>query len=679
MRFSFLPALLGLAAACSNPMSGLKFACDPDGADSCLPGYVCVRAEAASGFKGICTPDAEVPDAGLADPGPGNDDGLAADLLDLPAPGDLADAPSPVDATDAAPTDTAEVDVCIPACDGRECGPDSCGGLCGQCGTGRVCSGGLCVCNPEDHKACCGNDVCWFDGCGAEGDVTAECADGCLGGKCIGCTPDCTDRECGDDGCGGECGKCAASRCDGLKWWPAQKCESGRCDFVMGGANCDDGVLCTDDFCDPSGGCDHALNSEVCSPERCEDGVHFPEARCQAGACILPKGLDCDDGMACTVDSCSTANGCKHQIDGGYCSIGGQCVPEGQSKTGDVCRVCTVQKDPWDWSPAPDSAWCGTDMECQAGQCVAIVGTCGPNPCPPLAGYGVTCNAQNHCEYAYADPTGWRAWDVWVHVPEGTFGRGCTPATDGWCSDDMPFHDVNLGDYWISKFETTREAFNACIFSGACSSSPGCIWSEAPDGAPANCMNWEQADAVCRSRCPGCRLCTEAEWERAARGTDGRHFPWTANPADCPESWDELCEGPEWTPSTARANCAEEACHDGFANVAPVGSFPSGASPVGALDMIGNVQEWVADWYASDYYCKGPLGTTQGPPWPDCPSGSSPYLSPWEAPLGPLSGAHRVFRGSNYFLQTSFMGTSRRDHGPATDVYGEMHGVRCCR
>jgi formylglycine-generating enzyme required for sulfatase activity len=653
-------------------MSGLRFACDPDGPSTCRSGYVCVRAEPGRAYAGVCTPVADLPDAGDADAGDAED----ADVVD---PGTTADVADVLDAADAPdPLDTDVADACIPACTDRECGPDGCGGQCGQCGTGRLCSAGRCECIPEDHKACCGDDVCWFDGCGVQGTRTAECSIGCEEGKCVGCTPDCTDRECGDDGCGGDCGTCAAAWCDGLQWWPARVCMYGRCDVIPGGTDCDDGDVCTTDACDAAGGCDHVQNNVVCAAEKCEDGRFYPEARCVAGTCPIVTGLDCDDGLPCTTDECSVKDGCKHQLDGGYCAIDGKCVLESQAKTGDTCRVCTVKKDPWGWSPAPDSVWCGTDMECQSGVCVAVADTCGPTPCPPLAGYGVTCNAQGHCEYASADKTDWRAWDTWVYVPAGTFEMGCDVATDGYCEDNGPLHLTDPGAFWISKFESTREAWSACILSGACASSPGCIWHEAPAGTPANCMNWVQADAVCRSRCPGCRLCTEAEWERAARGTDRRRYPW-GTAADCPGSWGSPCTGAEWTGETARANCAEENCHDGFDGVAPVGSFPAGVSPVGAFDMAGNVKEWVADWYGSDYYCKGPAADTEGDYWDTCASGAQPFESPWNAPKGPQSGTERVHRGSDFLLLASFLGVSRRDHGQPDNIYGDMYGTRCCR
>jgi len=179
---------------------------------------------------------------------------------------------------------------------------------------------------------------------------------------------------------------------------------------------------------------------------------------------------------------------------------------------------------------------------------------------------------------------------VMVYVPAGEFLMGSSDA-DGQAEDnEKPQHTVYLDAYWIDRTEVTNAQYRKCVEAGACP-EPGC-WDEdsynAP-GQPVVCVSWDDAQTYAAS--VGGRLPTEAEWEKAARGTDGRMFPWGNNVPDCNRA--------------SYSNCVERP--------AIVGSYLAGASPYGALDMAGNVWEWVADWYDEGYYARSPARNPQSP------------------------------------------------------------------
>jgi formylglycine-generating enzyme required for sulfatase activity len=173
-----------------------------------------------------------------------------------------------------------------------------------------------------------------------------------------------------------------------------------------------------------------------------------------------------------------------------------------------------------------------------------------------------------------------------VTVPAGWFVMG---QDDGRRSNE-PQRRVYLDAFAIDRTEVTNAAFAKFV---AATGHQTAGWHaaafEEPADAPVVGVLWREADAYCRWS--GKRLPTEAEWEKAARGSDGRRYPW----------------GNVWDPS--RANTAES----GQGGVLPVGSFPAGASPYGALDMAGNAAEWVADYFDFTYYTYAPDRNPSGP------------------------------------------------------------------
>ncbi|MEW6774896.1 MAG: SUMF1/EgtB/PvdO family nonheme iron enzyme [Bdellovibrionota bacterium] len=181
-----------------------------------------------------------------------------------------------------------------------------------------------------------------------------------------------------------------------------------------------------------------------------------------------------------------------------------------------------------------------------------------------------------------------------VRVPGGPFLRGAS----GGKTDEQPARKASLGAYYIDRTEVSAAKYQECSDLGAC--TPARIYPEesGPD-SPVTGVSWFQARDYCLWR--GKRLPTEAEWEKAARGDTGWRFPW----------------GDLFDPK--RANGADTADDgtlggtDGFAALAPVESFPDGASPYGILQMAGNVSEWVLDWYDPEYYRRGPIKNPRGP------------------------------------------------------------------
>ncbi|HID62288.1 MAG TPA: formylglycine-generating enzyme family protein, partial [Anaerolineae bacterium] len=173
-----------------------------------------------------------------------------------------------------------------------------------------------------------------------------------------------------------------------------------------------------------------------------------------------------------------------------------------------------------------------------------------------------------------------------VTIPAGEFIMGSDEGED----NEKPAHTVSLEAFEIDKFEVTNEQFARFVeetgyqtdAEKAGETGTWRTYAEGKDNHPVVKVTWNDAVAYCEWA--GKRLPTEAEWEKAARGEDGRVYPW----------------GNEWDP--AKANTKE----GGLRGTAAVGSFGAGASPYGVEDMAGNVWEWTADWYQaypdSDFY-----------------------------------------------------------------------------
>lgn len=226
--------------------------------------------------------------------------------------------------------------------------------------------------------------------------------------------------------------------------------------------------------------------------------------------------------------------------------------------------------------------------------------------------------------------TGDAAESATLPIPGGVFTMGCNAEVDKNCApDEDPMRSVTLTAFAIEQTETTQGRYAACVAAQKCS-PPACAWDCSEAASPAVCVTWNQAKDYCAWS--GRRLPTEAEWELAARGADGRKYPWGNDEPDC-----------------TRANMA--GCSG---KVDAVGQHPGGASPYGALDMSGNAVEMVADWYDKAYYQSAPATD----------------------PTGPATGNRYTGRGGGYKSEAVWQRTSARDWYDITDT-GASLGFRC--
>lgn len=220
-----------------------------------------------------------------------------------------------------------------------------------------------------------------------------------------------------------------------------------------------------------------------------------------------------------------------------------------------------------------------------------------------------------------------------VYVPEGEFMMG---SNNGPKSDNYPAHKVYLDAFWMDRVEVTNAMYLKCIRSGACSKPvtdnvyyDRWIYRD----HPMIYVTWFQAEQYCAWT--GRRLPTEAEWEKAARGVNGNKYPW-GNEA----------------PTARLANFDGTMIHEAV----PSFRYPLGASPYGALNMAGNVREWIADWFDREYY----------------------RISPYANPQGPATGTERSLRSGSYNEdQNEIAAYVRYSHQPGSA--GLSRGFRCAQ
>jgi formylglycine-generating enzyme required for sulfatase activity len=260
---------------------------------------------------------------------------------------------------------------------------------------------------------------------------------------------------------------------------------------------------------------------------------------------------------------------------------------------------------------------------------VKVVPTPTPVPAPPTPTSKPT---PTPAPEATAGPAAPAVTDIMIEIPAGPFTMG----SDTGEGDEAPAHEVDLPAFEMDKFEVTNADLSQFVEAtgyqtDAEKEGRSKNWRNAAEGKdnhPVVYVSWNDAVAYCEWL--GKRLPTEAEWEKAAKGTDGRMYPW----------------GDEWDPSKANGK------ESGLRGTATVGSFGAGASPYGVEDMAGNVWEWTADWYE---------------PYP-----GSTYQTEY------YGQKFKVVRGGGWFEMSDAVRTTNRDL-TSTNAANDDMGFRCAR
>ncbi len=387
-------------------------------------------------------------------------------------------------------------------------------------------------------------------------------------------------------------------------------------------------------------GPDAEVEPECVNDEDCPlSDVACVRRACVGGTCTYPRAAPnspCDDGNPCTSDGKCAGTNCR----AGEPLADETSCDDGLSCNGvHLCHKGTCE-------PAPAIACANSNNPCtkevicsedHAGACIEVPRDNGTQCEGPLE--APDRSLWNCSQGACVPPR-------MVFIPPGRFTMGCDGP--GCNNDSSPAHEVDLSGFIIEAHETTEREFQACRRDAQsavqCKDRVGEAlgqFAAAPD-EPVRQLVWSNAETLCRYK--GRRLCTEAEWERAARGPDEpRIYPWGGEAPDCTRA----------TFSSGGAGC-------GLGGPSPVGIKPKGQSVEGVMDLAGNVHEWVADFYGSNVYATRP------------PLSKDPIQS---TPVGGVQA--RVFRGGGY--RSAALGLrSHLRSSQDIDASDIDLGVRCC-
>ena len=569
----------------------------------------------------------------------------------------------------------ASTSMCVECVTSAECeGSETCGvdGNChppaADCDSDKDCKddGKLCDLSRNKCVECLDDTAC---------EESEYCIEGlCLPDECLAGESQCSGLkvlQCADNGSG----FVEKSICN-----QGQYCADGKChDYACqsGQSWCDGSLLktCSQDGRTIAETVDCAEQQQHCFQGECLDTVCQPMTK----FCVdeSTKGLCANDGASFETFDCPAEHFCQE----GGC-LEWVCTPEAAVCVENVAAVCNsfgsgflTQDD------------CG-ELVCSEGTCLEEF--CGDGQCAPeedcascqedcgLCGNCPECGDLEVCDMALEACVAGS-----VEVPAGSFWRGCSVSPFGVCGGfEQPAHEVWLDAYRIDLTEVTAKQYGACVLSGECpeltdkdctSSSEymGTNYSDPDKQAhPVNCTTYEVAQTYCAWA--GKRLCTEAEWEKGARGgcefyddcqAEGPVFPWgndapscfTAQTAECGDPWDDIY-------------------------TVAVGSFPDGRSPYAIYDMSGNVWEFVQDWYGSNYYCAGEAAdVAEQSGWLECAPDASVPESVTNNPKGPSVGLfHRSVRGGSFANAAADATVFHRYWQKIGVEVSSQFGFRCC-